>query len=103
MLNTESSKKMIPDQNTAPSACCQGIFKPSTAEKVKKAFKPMPGATRMGLRAYKPIIMLLKKQTSIVAVDTAGKDIPVWLNMAGLTTIIYAVARKLDNPAIISV
>jgi len=70
---------------------------------VKKAFKPIPGATRIGLRAYRPIMRVLKKETRTVAVSTPEKGMPVWLRMAGFTTIIYEVARKEDIPARISV
>src|SRR5271170_1466202 len=98
-----SSRKKMPDQKTAPRASCQGILRAATAVKVKKAFKPIPGATKMGLRAYRPIINVLKNETRTVAVRTPEKGMPVWLRMAGLTTIIYEVAKKEDIPATISV
>jgi hypothetical protein len=59
----------------------------------------MPGATRIGLLAYSPIIRLLKNDTSTVAVSTPLKGRPAWLRMAGLTTMMYMVARKDDSPA----
>ncbi len=46
---------------------------------------------------------VLKKETRTVAVSTPEKGIPVWLRMAGFTTIIYDVARNEDIPARISV
>jgi len=51
ILNTESKKKITPAQNTAPNATGQATCMPMTTEKVKNAFSPIPGATRMGLRA----------------------------------------------------
>ena len=76
---------------------------PLTAVKVKKAFIPIPGATTMGLRAYKPIITLQKNDNKTVAVSTAPKGIPVCESMAGLTTMMYIVAKKELIPANISV
>lgn len=76
---------------------------PFTAVNVKKAFMPMPGATIMGFLAYKPIITLQKNDNKTVAVSTAPKGIPVCESMAGLTTIMYMVAKKELIPANISV
>src|SRR6478609_4982663 len=103
MLNTERIKKKMPDQKTAPSAVCHGTPMPSTAVYVKKALRPIPGATIMGLRAYRPMSNELKKHTSTVAVSTPANGSPALLKMAGFTTIIYAVAKKLETPAITSV
>jgi hypothetical protein len=63
----------------------------------------MPGATNIGFLAYRPIIRLLKKHTSIVAVSTPLNGKPAWLNIDGFTTIIYMVARNELIPAKISV
>ena len=76
---------------------------PLTAVKVKKAFKPIPGATTMGFLAYKPIITLQKKDNKTVAVSTAEKGIPVCESIEGLTTIMYIVAKNELTPARISV
>ncbi len=78
----------MPDQNTAPNAVCQGTPIPITAVYVKKAFNPMPGATTIGFFAYSPIKSELKTHTITVAVNTPLKGIPVWLRMAGFTTMI---------------
>lgn len=103
ILNMDSNMKTTPAQNTAPNATAQGTFIPFTMVNVKKALRPIPGATTIGFFAYNPIMVLLKKQTSTVAVSTAEKGIPAWLNIEGLTTIMYAVAMNEDVPAMISV
>src|SRR5215475_1858400 len=103
IFNKVSSRKTMPDQNTAPRATGQGILRVATAVKVKKALRPIPGATRTGLRAYRPIMRVLKNETRTVAVSTPEKGMPVWLRIDGFTTIIYDVARKEDIPARISV
>jgi len=102
-LKMDSRKKITPAQNTAPSAVSTGIFMPITTEKVKNAFKPIPGATRIGLLAYKPIIMVQKALRITVAVRTALKGKPVALRIAGLTTIIYIAVTKVVIPAMVSV
>jgi hypothetical protein len=48
-------------------------------------------------------MILLKADTNTVAVKTPEKGIPALLIMAGLTTIIYMVARKVVIPAMTSV
>ena len=63
----------------------------------------MPGATRMGFLAYNPIIILLKAETNIVAVNTPLKGIPVSLRIDGFTMMIYIEAKKVVIPAITSV
>src|SRR5690242_20247669 len=103
MLNTDRIKNRIPAQNTAPSAVAQGTFIPKTAVNVKKAFNPIPGATIIGLFAYRPIIRLLKNDTNTVAVSTPANGNPAWLSTEGLTTIMYEVAKKEEAPASTSV
>ena len=56
----------------------------------------------MGFLAYNPIITLLKAVTNTVAVTTAGNGIPAALRIPGLTTTMYADARKVVIPATIS-
>ena len=72
----DKSRKNIPDQKTVPRATCQLNFSVKTAVNVKNAFNPIPGATKIGLLAYQPIIKLLKKDTRMVAVRTAENGIP---------------------------
>src|SRR5690242_8224850 len=103
MLKTDSIKNRIPAQNTAPNAMAHGTFMPSTAVKVKKALSPIPGATMMGFFAYRPIIRLLKNDTSTVAVSTPANGNPAWLRIDGLTMMIYEVAKKEEAPASTSV
>lgn len=88
MLKAERMRNNTPLQNTAPKATSHGTFMPITAEKVKKALSPIPGATSTGFRAYQPIIKLLKNDTSTVAVNTPLKGMPAWLSTEGFTTII---------------
>jgi hypothetical protein len=76
---------------------------PFTAVNVKKALSPIPGATTMGLRAYSPIIRLQKNDSRMVAVSTPLNGSPAWLRIAGLTTMIYIVARNVEIPARTSV
>ena len=64
---------------------------------------PMPGATRIGLRAYSPIIRLPKKLTSTVAVRAALNGTPAADRMPGLTTMMYIDAMKVAMPASTSV
>ena len=63
----------------------------------------MPGAITIGLRAYRPIMILLNAPTRTVAVSTDEKGMPVSLRIAGLTAMIYMVARNVVIPAMISV
>jgi hypothetical protein len=70
---------------------------------VKNAFNPMPGATRIGLFAYKPIIRVQNALNITVAVRTALNGRPVALIIDGLTTMIYIAVTKVVIPAIISV
>ncbi len=78
--------KITPETNTAPKAVCQLTPMPSTRERVKKALIPMPGARAKGRLAYSPMATDEKAQTSTVANNTPGKDIPVWERIPGLTT-----------------
>src|SRR3954469_5888764 len=103
MLNTESIKNRMPAQNTAPNAMVHGTFIPNTAVNVKNALSPIPGATIMGFFAYKPIIRLLKKDTSTVAVNTPAKGNPARLRIEGFTIMTYEVAKKEEAPASTSV
>ena len=102
-LNTESRKKITPAQNTAPKAVSTGNFIPITTAKVKNAANPIPGATKIGLFAYKPIMMVQKALRVTVAVSTALKGRPVALSIAGLTTITYIAVTNVVIPAMISI
>ena len=64
---------------------------------------PMPGATRMGLRAYSAMARLLRKLMTTVADSAAEKGMPASDNTAGLTTMMYMPARKVAIPASSSV
>jgi hypothetical protein len=88
ILKTESIKKKIPDQKTAPNAVCHVTPITITAVYVKNALRPMPGATMIGFFAYAPINNELKKQTNTVAVNTPLNGMPVLLSIDGFTTII---------------
>ena len=78
-------------------------FMPKTTENVKNAFKPIPGAMTIGFLAKMPMAMLLMALTNTVAVSTPLNGMPVLLMMAGLTTIMYMVARNVVIPATTSV
>ncbi len=83
----EIARNSTPAQNTMPSAVGHGTCSPTTIVYAKKAFRPMPGATANGSRAYTPMRMVSRAHSSTVAVSTPSNGMPVpSLRIAGLTT-----------------
>ncbi len=107
-INSRTLKKVrirniIPSINTAVSAICQEYPSPSTTEKAKKEFNPMPGACAMGRLGINAINSVPSALASAVAVNRAPLSIPAALNILGFTTRMYDIVRKVITPATISV
>ena len=88
---------------TAASACCQLNPLPKTTTYIKYALRPIPCAIAAGHLAQMPMIKQPKAEAIMVATNPAAKSIPASANMAGLTAIMNASAKKVLIPAIISV
>ena len=60
----------------------------------------MPGATANGSRAYSPISSVMLDATSTVAVSTPenGMPVPGEARIAGFTTTMYAIVKKVVMP-----
>ena len=96
-------KKNMPDKNTTPRASCQDTPFPITRVKVKNAFSPIPGAIAIGtfpINAAKNVPIAVARQVTVIS---APLSIPDMERIAGLTNIIYAIARNVVTPPITSV
>ena len=102
-LKKDSKINSKPSRNTAVNAVAGEYFIPITTVYVKKAFKPMPGASATGRLASTAIIKVAIAADNAVAVNTLPGFKPASLKMSGLTARIYAIARNVVNPAMISV
>ena len=71
--------------------------------KAMKAFSPMKGAIANGRLAQTPIRKVPVNAVSIVAAIAASKGIPAETSIDGFTTMIYAIAKNVINPAYASV
>ena len=79
---------MMPEMNTAPSACCQVKPSEATTVKAKKALRPMPGAMPIGQLATVAMTMEPSAAARQVATKTASRSMPVVDRMSGLTKMI---------------
>ena len=84
---------------------------PRTTPNVKYAFSPIPGAKAKGKFAHNPITVQPIKAATAVAKSMSAKacSFPAWVpspipnvSIAGLTSRIYAIVRKVVIPALIS-
>ena len=77
---------------------------PKITPNVKNAFNPIPGASAIGQLAHKPMINVPTTAAIIVAVNTAPNSMPEpsVLKIAGFTTVMYAIVKKVARPAITS-
>src|ERR1051326_5268224 len=90
-------RKITPLTKTAPRRCCQVM--PSAARpKAMNAFSPMYGATAIGRLAQTPMRNEPAAATTIVATVLAPVGSPAARRMAGLTTMMYAIARNVVVP-----
>ena len=102
-LKKDSKRNNNPSRNTAVNAVAGEYFIPITTVYVKKAFKPIPGASTTGRLAVRAIIKVAIAADNAVAVNTLPGFKPASLRISGLTARMYAIARNVVNPAIISV
>ena len=84
-LKSVSRMNIIPSISTAVNANCHDYPIPSTTEKAKNAFSPIPGASANGSLAHKAIINVPAMAAMAVEVNNALASIPVADNMLGLT------------------
>ena len=101
-LNTVSTVKSTPARKIAPSAVCQLNPIPFTTVKTMNAFSPMYGAMANGRFAYTPITSVPNAAAMIVAVIDASFGMPAASRITGLTTMMYAMVRKVAMPATVS-
>src|SRR5262249_12000102 len=66
--------------------------------KAMKAFSPMYGATAIGRLAYSPISSEPNTAASTVATVLGPRGMPANSRIAGLTTMMYAIVRKVVAP-----
>ena len=101
--NAARIKKNVPDKNTTPRASCQDTPFPITRVNVKNAFNPIPGAIAIGtfpINAAKNVPIAVARQVTVI---NAPLSIPDIERIAGLTNIIYAIAKNVVIPPITSV
>jgi len=94
--------KISPETKTPRRAVSQGMPIPNTTEYVKKAFNPIPGAKAIGYLATTPIMIVPIAAASAVATKTAPVSIPVGSSTLGFTNKMYAIARNVVIPPMIS-
>ena len=82
---TVRSRKIKPEMNTAPSACCQVKPMAPTTPKAKKALRPMPGAMPIGHFATVAMISEPSAAARQVATNTELLSMPVEDRISGLT------------------
>ena len=102
-LNNENTMNKIPSKNTAVRATSTLYFIEITTVNVKKALRPMPGASAIGMFAKSPIKRQATAAETAVAVNTAPLSNPAMPKSSGFTARIYAIERNIVTPAIISV
>ncbi len=90
-------RKRMPLTNTAPRRCCQ-VMPRAARPKAMNAFSPMYGATAMGRFAHRPMSSEPATATTIVATVLGPTGSPAFSRMAGLTTMMYAIARNVAAP-----
>jgi hypothetical protein len=87
-----------PDQKTSPRAPDHDRPSPDMTAKATYEFISMPGATTNGKFAHIPIAKEHNDDTMIVAQNTLVRSAPASCRIAGLTIIMYDIARKTETP-----
>ena len=75
----ERATKINPETNTPESAASHLMPMPSTTEKAKNAFRPIPGAIAIGYLAINPIRIHPAAEANAVAVKTAPDQFVIYL------------------------
>ena len=90
----------IPSMNTIAIDVCQSLLVIRGKVNATIASRPKPVASATGRFEISPIRMVTRPEPMQVAVIAAFKGIPACTKIAGLTAIIYAIAKNVVRPAL---